>query len=294
MEKKKIKLDNSETLAYIEQGTGKKVLILVHGNMSSSLHFLPLFNKLDDSYRLIAVDLRGFGDSSYENEFSSLKELSEDLALFVKALNIPKAYFLGWSTGGGIVMELAAMYPKLVEKIILLESASHKGYPIFQKDATNQSIIGKAYASKKEMAADPVQVAPVLQAFQTNNIAFMTWLWNITIYPVQKPSPEENVLYMQETMKQRNLVDIDWSLANINMSDQANAYGKGDGAIHKIVCPSLHIWSKNDIVVPYSMVQENYEALKPRSHLKIYEVGGHSPLVDNLMELVKDINSFCE
>ena len=86
MEKKKIKLDNSETLAYIEQGTGKKVLILVHGNMSSSLHFLPLFNKLDDSYRLIAVDLRGFGDSSYENEFSSLKELSEDLALFVKEI----------------------------------------------------------------------------------------------------------------------------------------------------------------------------------------------------------------
>ncbi len=63
----KILLSNGETLAYREEGVGEKILLLIHGNMSSSKHWDILVKKLCDKYRIIAVDMRGFGGSTYNN-----------------------------------------------------------------------------------------------------------------------------------------------------------------------------------------------------------------------------------
>ena len=84
-----------ETLAYIDRGEGQ-VILMIHGNMSSSVHYLPLIEKLSSKYRCIAPDLRGFGDSTYNNRFDSLKELSEDVNLFLEALNVESCYVIGY------------------------------------------------------------------------------------------------------------------------------------------------------------------------------------------------------
>ncbi len=292
MDKKQVQLANHETYFYLEKGKGEQVLILVHGNMSSSVHFMPLINSLPNHLRVIAPDLRGFGDSSYLQPIESLKSLSEDLKLFMDQLKIKKASFAGWSTGGGVVLEFAAKYPKMVDKIILIESTTHKGYPIFKKDANLKPLLGVPYASREEMGNDPLQVAPVVKALQDKNFAFMNWLWNASIYVKNKPSEEDNTLYINETLKQRNLVDIDWSLAIMNMSNEDSVYSKGDNTISNVKAPTLIIWSKQDYVVPYPLVEDNYKALKNHATLKIYEQGGHSPIIDNLEELTKDILSF--
>jgi len=290
--KKQITLKNNEIYHYIEQGNGDKTLVLVHGNLSSSVHYLPLLKSLPTDLKVYAVDLRGFGDSSYNNRIESLKDLAEDLKLFCDALSITSATFTGWSTGGGVVLELAAMYPKVVEKLILIESASHKGYPIFKKDENMKPLVGEAYKTKDEMGNDPVQVLPLVNALRDKSFDFMSWIWDKTIYNVNKPSPEDNKLYLSETLKQRNLLDIDWSLATLNMSNEKNTYVEGDNTIKDVKVPVLHIWSKNDIVVPFYLVNENVEALKDQSTLKIYEAGGHSPLIDNLELLTNDIVDF--
>ena len=100
MEKKFVSI-GKETIAYLDEGQGDVVLML-HGNMSSSVHYGPLIERLQGSFRCIAPDLRGFGDSSYNNRFDTMDELAEDVKLLLDALSetAPVDYYLDSEWGG--------------------------------------------------------------------------------------------------------------------------------------------------------------------------------------------------
>ncbi len=291
MTKKSILLSNGETYFYIDEGKGKEIILLVHGNMSSSVHYKPLINRLKNKFRVIAPDMRGFGDSSYNMSIKSLEDLSDDLFLLLKELSIDVVNIVGWSTGGAVVLKLAAKHNNLINKIVLIESASYKGYPVFMKDKENQPIIGSFYDNIEDLAKDPVQVLPVLFALESGNIEIIKSIWDFLIYNVNKPSKEEDDLYLSETMKQRNIVDIDWCLTTFNMSDSFNGVSNGDGSIKNVNSPVLSIWSENDLVVPEYMVDETVSALKDAKKVMIPN-SGHSPMVDSPDLLWKIVNEF--
>jgi len=290
--KEKVLIANGETISYLEKGHGNKVLILIHGNLSSSVYYRPLLERLPEDIRVIALDLRGFGDSSYRKPVHSLKELADDLSMFMNALMIDKAIIAGWSLGGGVAMEFAAAYPQRTVKLILINSTTHKGYPIFKKNAAYQPVVGQIYQSAEEMAADPVQVKPVTDAIAAKNAAFMTYIYDLTIYTKNKPSVAANTEYIMETMKQRNLPDVDFALATLNMGTEPNFYRPGSGAIQNIKCPVLHFWGTLDKTVPETMVLDNINALQKQSKYIKFTDCGHSPLVDKPDELARAILEF--
>ena len=292
--KKRIKIKNEE-IAYLETGNGKETLILVHGNMSSSVHYSPLIERLSSDFKIIAPELRGCGDSSYNRRFDSLHELADDLIEFLDLLKIKNANLVGWSTGGGVIMVIAAKRPDLVKKMVLLESVSPKGYPIFKKDAKGQPLIGQVYATKAEMEKDPVQVAPSQAIITNKDYNTMTYIWNAVIYTAgNKPNDADNKIYMEELFKERSLFDIDWALAKFNITDQVGLYGKGDGLIKKIKAPTLVIWGEKDITVLKYMFDETVQALGALARAKTYQNSAHSPLIDKPDELAKDIKDFCK
>lgn len=288
MEKKYISIGR-ETIAYLDEGKGD-VVLMVHGNMSSSVHYGPLIERISDRYRCVALDLRGFGDSSYNDRFDTLEELADDVALFIDALGLGSVYLVGWSNGGGVSLKLCAKYTDKVKKFFDIEGAGLKGYPVFKKE--NFKSTGIPYESKEEMGKDPIQVAPALACFEKGDAATMTAIWDATIYTVKKPTREQNDLWMAETLKQRNLVDLDWALANLNMSDEYTPYGKGDGTIHDIKCPVALTMAEKDIVVPAYMVMDNYNALGSLATLLPYPDCGHSPMVDCPDKLASDVVDF--
>ena len=289
-EKKYITLANGETYAYIEQGEEKKAagetFLLIHGNASSSLHFLPLFRNMKNVH-LLAPDLRGFGDSSYNSGFSTLLELAEDVKMFADALGIPKAHVIGWSNGGGIAMEMAVKYPEFVSTLFLIQGAGYKGFPLFRKkpDGTYAP-----FASKEELANDPLLIKPALAALESKNALYFNISWNAAIYVNKKPSIKDNKIYIDETLKQRNLVDLDWALIHFNMSDQHNGYSQGTNTIGQITCPVALTCAELDKIVPPGTVRENVAAIKG-SKLIEYKKSGHSPLVDCPEQLAADILS---
>ena len=289
MEKKTIDIGN-EVLAYLDVGQGD-VVLMIHGNMSSSIHYEPLISRIQNKYRCIAVDLRGFGDSSYNRRFDTLGELAEDVNLLLEKLEIPSVYLVGWSNGGGVALELCARHPEKIRKFFDIEGASLKGYPLYEKDAAFQPT-GQPYPNKEALAADPVSVAPVARIFETRDAVMMEAIWDATIYTVNKPTMEQSELWIAETMKQRNIVDLDWALATLNMSEEYTPYGKGDGSIKKVSCPVALTMGEKDVVVPDYMVLDNYNALKPNAVLLPYENCGHSPMVDCPDRLAADICNF--
>ncbi|MGN6324598.1 alpha/beta hydrolase [Pseudolysinimonas sp.] len=85
-------------------------VVLVHGNVSSAAFFQPFMLSLPSSWRVVAVDLRGFGDSETTpvDATRGLRDFADDLAETVGALGLAgDPHLFGWSMGGGVVLQYA-------------------------------------------------------------------------------------------------------------------------------------------------------------------------------------------
>src|SRR5271154_2322721 len=86
--------------------TGPAVLF-VHGNVSSSLFWQPTMLALPEGYRPLAIDLRGFGDTDPEpvDATRGLRDYADDLDAAIDALGLDLVHLVGWSMGGGVVLQ---------------------------------------------------------------------------------------------------------------------------------------------------------------------------------------------
>src|SRR5690606_19921200 len=93
----------------------ERTLVLVHGNVSSALFWQEQMLALPAALRVIAVDLRGFGDSETApvDATRGLRDYSDDVHALLAALDIPAAHLVGWSMGGGVIMQYALDHPAL-------------------------------------------------------------------------------------------------------------------------------------------------------------------------------------
>lgn len=286
---KTIQLDTKETIAYRQSGNEGPVVLLVHGNMSSSVHWQVLMERLEDKYQVYALDLVGFGDSTYNRVLTSLHDFSRDVTNFIEKLDLNQVHLVGWSTGGGIVLETAADIPSRIEKVFLLDSVGLKGYPMFKKDENFQPILTERIYTREDIEIDPVQVLPILNAYRNFDREFMKKVWNATIYHLNQPSSEDYEIYLDAIFKQRNLVDVDVALTIFNMTHEHNGVVDGSGRIDLVKAPIVVMHGDKDIVVPLTDSQYTGEVLKDQGELVIFENVGHSVLTDNLDLLVNTL-----
>lgn len=132
---KKYKQDNIKTkrleTAYYHAGKkGAKKLLLLHGNLSSALFFLPLFPYLENDYEIIAPDLRCFGNTEAlpVDARRGYRDWSDDVCSFVEEIGWSSFYLAGWSMGGNIAMQFAIDHEKMVKKLILIAPGSPYGF----------------------------------------------------------------------------------------------------------------------------------------------------------------------
>jgi pimeloyl-ACP methyl ester carboxylesterase len=107
-------------LSTIEAGSGEPVLLL-HGLGATKASFLPTLEALAPSYRPIAVDLPGFGDSvkplfqPYDAPF-----FARAVTALLDALELDSAHVVGNSMGGRVALELGLRDASRVERLVLL------------------------------------------------------------------------------------------------------------------------------------------------------------------------------
>jgi pimeloyl-ACP methyl ester carboxylesterase len=99
------------------EGKGQEV-VLLHGFMANAeLNWrLPgITPALAESYRVIAIDVRGHGQSGKPHERESYGvDVVKDVVRVLDHLSIAKAHVVGYSMGGFITMKLAAEHPARV------------------------------------------------------------------------------------------------------------------------------------------------------------------------------------
>src|SRR6201986_133043 len=93
--------------------TGPAVLF-VHGNVSSSLFWQPTMLAVPDGFRALALDLRGFGATDPEPGGAprGLRDYADHLAATIETLGLDGVHLLGWSMGGGVVLQYLADRPQ--------------------------------------------------------------------------------------------------------------------------------------------------------------------------------------
>ncbi|MFF2446664.1 alpha/beta fold hydrolase [Neobacillus sp. NPDC058068] len=289
---KEVLLPNGETLAYREREGGEVKVLLIHGNMTSSKHWDLVLDNMDENYKLYAVDLRGFGDSSYNNLVMSIKDFSDDVKLFVDEIGLKDFSVAGWSTGGAVAMHFAADYPGYCNKLILLASESTRGYPFDGK--INETDEPRRFALHEEIKQDLIRTIPVQTAYDTNNVDLLKLIWNAVIYTDKQPAAELYDEYVQDMRTQRNLAEVHHANNTFNISRHYNGLVEGNGKVDLIDVPVLVLQGDRDMVILKEMTKELVEDLGEKAEFVELKNCGHSPLVDDLPQLLKAMTQFLE
>lgn len=105
-------------LFYREKGQGFPLLLL-HGNGEDGTYFSHQMDYFSKSYRVIALDTRGHGQSPRGTAAFSIGQFAEDLFDWMNAQEIEKAIVLGFSDGANIATRFALRHPDRVSRLIL-------------------------------------------------------------------------------------------------------------------------------------------------------------------------------
>lgn len=119
------------TTTYYRAGEGKENrLLLIHGNVSSSVFYLPLFPALAEEFDVVAPDLRCFGDSDAlpVDATRGFNDWVDDLAEFTAALGWDRFSVVGWSMGGCVAMAYTIAHPEQLAAVILINPGSPYGF----------------------------------------------------------------------------------------------------------------------------------------------------------------------
>ena len=119
------------TTAYYRTGEEHaRKLLLLHGNVSSSVFYLPLFPALAEHFDVIALDLRCFGDSDALpiDATRGFRDWTDDLKEFTAALGWDRFAIAGWSMGGCVAMQYAIDHGEQLTGLILINPGSPYGF----------------------------------------------------------------------------------------------------------------------------------------------------------------------
>jgi pimeloyl-ACP methyl ester carboxylesterase len=109
-------------LYYEEAGVGEPPILLVHGWTCDHTYFAPQFGHFSTNHRVVAVDLRGHGQSDKPEQDYAPSIFADDLAWLSGELGLGKPVVIGHSLGGVIAMELAVRHPELPAAVVLLDA----------------------------------------------------------------------------------------------------------------------------------------------------------------------------
>jgi pimeloyl-ACP methyl ester carboxylesterase len=107
---------------YIDEGEGDNVLLL-HGWGANIETMLPIAKALKDRYRVLAIDLPGFGLSDSPKIPWNSFNYADIVKKFIDILSLKDINLIGHSHGGRVSIILSSKYKDMVKKLILIDSA---------------------------------------------------------------------------------------------------------------------------------------------------------------------------
>jgi 2-hydroxy-6-oxo-6-(2'-aminophenyl)hexa-2,4-dienoate hydrolase len=253
MQTKTIDVDGIRT-SYLEAGSGFPVLF-IHGLGGYKENWeanVPVFG---ERYRAIAIDLPGYGESDKPDVPYGPEWFAEFVVKFLRALGIERARIVGNSMGGHTAALIAAKYPGVVEKLVLVDPSGVRG---------------------KQLAQGALQ-PEMIEALGPINPGedFIRMYLGIIFHKEGDYT---------ERMLKKALADFERGENEVRF----NAYVKSmrgllghDMTEHyaKIKAPTLVIWGENDALIPFDFASDVTERIPGAKQIAIPECG-HCPQIE--------------
>ena len=156
-------IDLGDVRIHVEERGQGQPLVLVHGLGTHLGLWKHQTAEFSSHYRLITLDLRGFGRSSKPSAPGSysVEVLAEDVAGVIRKLGLSEVQLLGASMGGFIAQLIGLEHPELVRSLILCHTGPRMSIPedimaarLASLDATSMPDYGKLVA-EQALAPDP-------------------------------------------------------------------------------------------------------------------------------------------
>jgi pimeloyl-ACP methyl ester carboxylesterase len=163
---------NGLRLHYLEWGAAARPpMILLHGIARHAHTFDHIAPDLARGYHVIALDLRGHGDSAWSPDGAYLVEdYVKDLEALVARLQLRRVTLLGNSTGGRVVQVFAGLHPELMDRLIVEDVGPERPQDIADAFARRVERERDGWASEEELVRQLVSenrrtAEPILKTY---------------------------------------------------------------------------------------------------------------------------------
>jgi pimeloyl-ACP methyl ester carboxylesterase len=258
-------------LSTVEAGDGPPMLA-VHGLGATKGSFLPSVVALSDRFRVIALDLPGFGDSdkpigaSYDPEFFAAA--CGDL---LDALDLPHVHLLGNSLGGRIALEIALRHPDRVDRIALLAPS------LAWRKARH--LVPLVRLARPELGLIPVAPRPLIEGIVRRLIPGAQEGW------VAAGVDE----FLRAYLTPAGRAAFYAAARHIYLEEPLGPDGFWP-RLAKVQAESMFVWGRRDRVVPLAFARHVAKAL-PHSHQLELECG-HVPQIERPAQTHEALVSF--
>jgi pimeloyl-ACP methyl ester carboxylesterase len=121
-----LKLSNGISISYHDSGSGTPILFLHSFGHNKNLWFPQLTHFLEKGFRVLAPDMPGHGDSSYDPARHGVDQIAQCYIELLDTLDINKAVVAGISMGGYIALRMWARRSDLIAAMVLSNTKAEK------------------------------------------------------------------------------------------------------------------------------------------------------------------------
>ena len=144
---------NGLRIHFLEWGSSAKpAMVLLHGISKHAHTFDHIAPDFARDYHVLAIDMRGHGDSGWSPEGAYLVEdYVKDIEGLLAQLGIRRVTMLGNSTGGRVVQVFAGMHPEMVDRLIVEDVGPERPQDIADSFARQVRQEANGWASEDEL-----------------------------------------------------------------------------------------------------------------------------------------------
>ncbi len=132
---------------YTDTGKGDTVLLFVHGWCINKTYWSEQESFFKDRFRIVAMDLPGFGQSGKNRTNWSTEMYGRDVDSVIVALNLKNVILIGHSMSGDIVLEAAVHAPERVIGLVGVDNFKNVGE--VQDSAAKKAVLDAMEAMRK-------------------------------------------------------------------------------------------------------------------------------------------------
>jgi 3-oxoadipate enol-lactonase len=259
-------------LSYLDEGTAEDCLVLLHGGTGDAGSYwtsqIAMFSR---RFRVLALDIRGFGGSTKEvEETIRIADLADDVRRVLDHLGVGRAHLAGLSLGGCIGLQFALDHPDRLRKLVLSDTIP--GYLTHALRSFSRDILIGVSALGPEGRA----------LAQKINLLFAYSYEYLDVHGAELDAQMSRDSSAWDSISAQGQARILEALGEWSVVDR----------LPQIAAPTQLIWGSADIETPLVPYGRTLLERIPRSTLHLIEGAGHKSCAERPEEWNRVVDAF--